>query len=245
MRPVLFRFRGIEIRSYPFFLFLGLTVGIIAGTRAGARNGLDPTRLYISLALLIIAALIGSRLMYVLTRLDYYRKNPSEVLKPSASGAAMYGGIILALVCSWPLLRLTQINLGKFWDAATITLLVGMIFTRIGCVLNGCCAGRATSSWIGVNLPDENGIYSRRFPTQLLEAAIAVVLLTAALSWANRPFDGALFLVSLGIFCSARLALGPTRENLGTVAGINTYDAGSVLLILVSIAGLLAHAKAK
>jgi len=245
MRPVLLHFGKVEVRSYPFFLFLGLTCGVIAGTKAGERNGLDPTRLYISLVLLIIAALVGSRLMYVLTRPDYYRNNPSEILKPSASGAAMYGGILLALACSWPVLRLTQISPGKFWDAATITLLVGMIFTRVGCLLNGCCGGRETSSWLGVNLPDESGIYHRRFPTQMIEAAIAGFLLVAALSWTYRPFDGALFLISLGIFCAARLALGPARENLGTVAGVNTYNAASVLLILVSIIGLLAHTKLK
>lgn len=239
MRPVLFHLREIEIRSYPFFLFLGLTFGVIAGTRAGANAGLDPTWLYISLILLIIAALIGSRLMYVLTELDYYRRNPSTILRPSASGAAMYGGIILALACSLPLLRLTQISLGAFWDAATITLLVGMIFTRIGCLLNGCCAGRETSSWLGINLPDEKGVYRRRFPTQLLEFAIAVVLLAAAISWTSPPFDGALFLAALGLFCAARLALGPARENLGTLAGINLYNAFSVLLILFSITGLI------
>ena len=245
MRPVLFNFHGISIRSYPFFLFVGLSFGIIAGTQAGARNGMDPTRLYIALAVLIIVALIGSRLMYVLTQLDYFRRNPSKIWQPGASGAAMYGGILLALVCSWPLLRLMDLSLGKFWDAATITLLVGMIFTRIGCLLNGCCAGRETTSWLGVNLPDDKGVSRKRFPTQLLEALIAVFLLIGAVSWTSRPFDGALFLVALGVFCTARLALGPTRENLGTIAGINTYNAGSVFLILVSIAGFLAHTNVK
>ena len=149
----------------------------------------------------------------------------------------MYGGIILALVCSLPLLRVTQVGPGAFWDAATITLLAGTIFTRIGCLLNGCCGGRATSSSLGLDLPNEKGIYRKRFPTQLLEAAIAVIVLVAALSWTSRPFEGALFLAALGVFCAARLALGPTRESLGTLAGINLYNAVSALLILFSITG--------
>jgi prolipoprotein diacylglyceryltransferase len=234
MRPVLFRFRGIEIRSYPFFLFLGLTFGIIAGTRAGIKEGLDPNRLYIALVLLTIPALIGSRLMYVLAHIDFYRRNPSEIWATRSGGAALYGGLLLALLLSWPVLHIMRLSLGGFWDAAMITLLVGMIFTRVGCLLNGCCAGRITSSWLGFNLPDEKGVYGRRFPTQMLELLLAALLLAAALLWTRRPFDGAIFLGAVAIYSAARLALGTMRENLGTAASINLYNAVSLLLMFGS-----------
>ena len=236
MRPVLFRFRGIEIRAYPFFLFLGLTFGIIAGTQAGIRAGLNPTRLYIALILLTIPALIGSRLMYVLTHIDFYRRNPSAIWATRSGGAALYGGLLLALLLSWPVLHFMRLSIGGFWDAALITLLVGMIFTRIGCLLNGCCAGRVTSRWLGFNLPDENGVYRRRFPTQMLELLLAaLLLLAAAVLWTRRPFDGVIFLGAVAIYSAARLALGTMRESLGTAASINLYNAVSILLMLGSI----------
>jgi prolipoprotein diacylglyceryltransferase len=239
MRPVLFRFRGIEIRSYPFFLFLGLTFGIIAGTQAGIRAGLDPTRLYIALVLLTIPALIGSRLMYVVAHIDFYRRNPSEIWATRSGGAALYGGLLLALILSWPVLRFIGLSLGGFWDAAMITLLVGMIFTRVGCLLNGCCAGRATSSWLGFNLPDEKGIYRRRFPTQMLELLLAaLLLLAAAMLWTRRPFDGVIFLGAVAIYSAARLALGTMRENLGTAASISLYNAASIFLMVGSITAI-------
>jgi len=235
MRPVLFRFRGIEIRSYPFFLFLGLTFGIIAGTRAGIEEGLDPNRLYIALVLLTIPALIGSRLMYVLAHIDFYRRNPSEIWATRSGGAALYGGLLLALLLSWPVLHIMHLSLGGFWDAAMITLLVGMIFTRIGCLLNGCCAGRSTTSWLGFDLPDEKGVYRRRFPTQMLELLLAALLLAGAILWTRRPFEGVVFLSAVAIYSAARLALGTMRENLGTAASINLYNAVSLLLILGAI----------
>jgi len=53
-----------------------------------------------------------------------------------------------------------------------------MIFTRIGCLLNGCWfGGGAATAGSGCGLPDHTGRCERRYPVQLLELAAAVVLL--------------------------------------------------------------------
>jgi phosphatidylglycerol---prolipoprotein diacylglyceryl transferase len=239
MLPILFRFRGVEIHAYPAFLFLGLTLGIIAGRNFGRDAGLDATRLYAALVLLTIPALVGSRLLYVLTHWKFYRARPSQIWSTDTGGLALYGGLLLALVCSVPVLRLLGLPLGAFWDAATITLLVGMIFTKIGCLLTGCCAGRPTSGWLALHLPNENGIWCRRVPSQLLECGLAAALLFGAMLWTERPFGGALFLAALVIYAIARLPLGATRDNVDRLAGINVSNAISAMLLLASIVTLL------
>lgn len=238
MLPVLFRFRGTEIHAYPVFLFAGLTFGIISGTESGFARGLDATRLYSALLLLTIPALVGGRLLYALTHWRFYRQNPSQVWSPNTGGAALYGGLILALVCSLPLLRFLELPLGAFWDAATITLVVGVAFTKIGCLLNGCCAGKPTPGWLALDLPNASGIWNRRVPSQLLECSLALSLFCGAILWTARPFNGAVFLVSLAIFATARLALGATREKLDGLGGFNIYNAISVVLLLGSVGGI-------
>ena len=109
-------------------------------------------------------------------------------------GGPWGGGLILALPLSVPLLRVLDVPLGTYWDAAVFVLLVGMIFTRAGCLLNGCCRG------------------TRRIPTSVLEAALACVLLAGAVALHGRvPFDGALFLGALAAYATGRLALDLTR----------------------------------
>lgn len=235
MVPVLFRFRGIEIHAYPAFLFLGLTFGVVAGTHAGSALGLNPIRLYAALVLLTIPALVGSRLLYVMTHWRFYREHPSQVWSRDTGGAALYGGLLLALACSVPLLYALGLPFGRFWDAATITLVVGMAFTKIGCHLNGCCAGRPTSSRLALNLPNTRGVWCRRVPSQLLEGTLALALFSGAMLWPVRPFDGALFLTSLAIYAAARFPLGATRENIDRLGSFDIYNAISGVLLLAAI----------
>src|SRR5262249_58428623 len=84
---------------------------------------------------------------------------------------------------------------GEFWDATIVTMLIGMVFTKIGCLLNGCCGGRPTESRLGLYLPNEHGVWCRRVPAQLLESGLAAILLMGALrAWDHLPFAGACFL---------------------------------------------------
>ena len=238
MRPILFRLGGMNVRAYPAFLFLGLTFGAIAGTYWGIAAGLDSNRLYAGLILLIIPALAGSRLLFVATHWKFYRERPSEIFSPRSGGAALYGGLLLALAVSVPLLRILGLPFGVFWDAAAITLLVGMVFTKIGCLLTGCCAGRPSSSWIAVNLPNASGVWCPRVPSQLLEFALAVVLLIGALLWNDRPFGGAVFLTSVAIYATARMPLGATREKIDRMGSVNIYNVISVALLVASAAAI-------
>lgn len=238
--PVLFAIRGTAIYVYPAFLALGLTVGLITGTIVGQAAGMNPTRLYAALVLLTIPALVGSRLLYVVTHWRFYRDRRSLIWSRDSGGAALYGGLLLALACSWPLLRLLRVPIGAFWDVATITILVGMMFTRIGCLLNGCCAGRPVAGWFGMTLLGADGVWRRRVPTQLLEFALAGFLLYGILSWSAPPFAGARFLAALAIYAAVRIPLGATREIVDRVSGVNVYAALSLSLMLAAAIALVA-----
>jgi phosphatidylglycerol:prolipoprotein diacylglycerol transferase len=93
-----------------------------------------------------------------------------------------------------------------------------MIFTKVGCFLNGCCGGRPTKSRLSLYLPDHRGIWCRRLPTQLLEAGLAaIILMGLAVLWNRLPFDGALFLYTVATYSIGRWMLEPTRETIDRI----------------------------
>ena len=154
MRRVLFRWRSVTVWSYPAMLYVGLTFGVVASNIAAHAAGLDPLRVYIATIVLIVPALIGARLLFVASEWRYYRRNLRRIWDRTEGGSMMFGAVPMMLLCSVPLLRALHISFGAFWDVSTFTILVGMIFTRVGCLLNGCCSGRATRSWFGIRLPN-------------------------------------------------------------------------------------------
>jgi len=213
MRPVLFQRRGIEIQSYPAMLYVGLVAGILAGNIAARAAGIDAFCVSATTVVLLLPALMGARLFYVASHWRIYRRNLGRIWNRNEGGAAQYGGIAAALPLSAPLASALHLAWGTFWDAAVFTILVGTIFGRIGCLLNGCCAGRCSSTLLAVYLPNLSGVWARRLPTPLLEAGWAAMLLVIAIAIRDKmPFAGALFWVIAAGYGAGRLALESSRE---------------------------------
>lgn len=240
MRRVLFKWHKIEIHSYPFMLYVGIVLGLMAGTYAATLRGLNPQRAYLALLLLVIPALVGSKILFILSHLRLYRAQPSRMWRRADGGASLYGGLILAFLLSLPLLKIMGLSVGGFWDCAAVTILVGMVPTKVGCMLNGCCAGRETQGRIALNLPNIDGTWCRRIPSQLLESGLAAILLLTTIAiWNRLPFEGAFFLFSLCIYALGRMVLEATRETIDRVGGLSLHRTISAVLTGLSLTGLL------
>lgn len=235
MRRVLFRWGRVTIYSYPAMLYLGIVVGVFALHFAAKQVALDPARALAATLILLVPALTGARLLYVATNWSVYRRDPRRIWRPAEGGAAMYGGL-LAVPVSVPLLAILEIPFGAFWDVASFTMLIGMIFARVGCFLNGCCAGRPTESWFGLEMPDHRGVWIRRIPTQILEGLWGVVVLAGAVALWNRvPFPGALFLYTLAAYGAGRILLEPTRQDQDRVFGLKLHQVLSTAFVAISM----------
>lgn len=213
MRRVLFRVRGVPVWSYPVLLYLGLLSGFYLMYAVAPSLGMPSARAAVALLILFAPAIGGARLWFVLDHWTIYRREPRRIWRHSEGGMTLYGGLVLALVLSPAVLSGLGLGFGDFWDGATLAILLAMIFTRVGCLLNGCCSGRASDSRLGLRLPDHTGRWMRRYPVQLIELTCAVLLLAGAAGLAAaRVPPGTIFAFGLTGYATVRLAFDRLRE---------------------------------
>src|SRR6266516_4732098 len=134
MRRVLFIWRGIEVHSYPAFLYAGLLCGFYVIYLVAPSEGLPRDRAATAALVLMVPGLVGARIWFVARHWSVYRRELRRVWRRSEGGMALYGGLVLSLTVSPGLLAALGVGFARFWDAATFMMLVGMIFTRIGCL---------------------------------------------------------------------------------------------------------------
>ena len=233
MRPMLFAGRGFEVWSYAAMLYLGLIAGLVAENLGAHVMNLAALQVFEATLILLGPAILGARLFYVVTHWPQYRLTPERIFRRGEGGLSMYGGLPVMLLSSLPILKIFRLHFGAFWDAATLAILAGIGFTKIGCLLHGCCAGRCSQSKFAIFLPDARGIWKKRIPVQVLEAAWAMVLLGASWMALKRlPFRGALFLGAAAWYGAGRMVLENFRER---EAGLSSFAGGKIPSMVVAI----------
>jgi phosphatidylglycerol:prolipoprotein diacylglycerol transferase len=237
VRPTPVTVRNVSLPTHPALLYLGLVAGIVAQNAVANAAGLPSGRVYVATFGLLPIALAGARLLHVATHWSEYRDDPRQIIDRTTGGMALYGGLLVMLPASLPVLALLAIPFWPFWDVALFPILVTMICARLGCLLNGCCVGRPTTGHLGTWLCDAHGEWARRIPTQLLEATLAAALLIVAITFRLvLPRPGQLFLLAAGLFGAGRLVLLPLRADRSRDGVMRLI---SVSMIVGGIGGLL------
>lgn len=204
---------GHRVPSFAAMLYLGSVAGIAAGAIAAQAGGMSAQRFAAAAMVLLIPALVGARLWFVLQNAASFRLRGQRIFRPLDAGAAQDGGLVLCVIASIPILELLDLPFRMFWDNATLTLLVGAAVTRVGCLMNGCCAGRPTEGLLAALLPNHRGEWRHRYPTPLLEAILALALLAGALfARSTQPPNGIIFASALMLHAVGRALIALTRE---------------------------------
>jgi len=149
----------VTIRAYGLMLALSFFAGIIYIQRQSARTG-KPFEPFLTIAYIMIAGgVIGARVSYVLLHVEDFSDNWTASFNPFASdqfgiaGLNLYGGVILALLGTLVYCRLKRLSVLDMFDYFAPTLGIGLVLTRIGCFLNGCCFGTPTDLPWGITFP--------------------------------------------------------------------------------------------
>lgn len=155
MNPVLIDLGFIKIYWYSICILLGLIVGGLLILRESQRFKIskdDVTNLFLWV---VIIAIIGARIYYVLFNLDYYAHNIIDIFKVWEGGLAIHGGIIFGLIALIIFTKKHNIDTLRMLDAIVVGLIIGQAIGRWGNFFNGEAHGMATTFEFlnGLHLP--------------------------------------------------------------------------------------------
>ena len=124
---------------------IGILLGGLVAGREAVRRGLDPEPLYTLGMILVITAMVGSRI--------YYLAEHGQLLDPGewlgTRGFTFYGGLIAAAVGITAYVLRHRLSLA-YLDSIAVGLPLGIAVGRIGDVINGEHYGPATTFFLGV-----------------------------------------------------------------------------------------------
>jgi phosphatidylglycerol:prolipoprotein diacylglycerol transferase len=139
------RMGPIPIYSYGVMLGLSLVVGWYLTLGLCERDGLPKETMANTYVVTAIAAVLGARILYILTNLDEF-DSLAAIVNMRRGGLVAYGGFLGGLAGSLGyLLYVQKFPFSGFlaWaDAAVPSLGSGLMITRIGCYLFGCDFGK-------------------------------------------------------------------------------------------------------
>jgi phosphatidylglycerol:prolipoprotein diacylglycerol transferase len=221
MHPILFEIPRIEfgnwtigpfpIRLYGLMIGIGFLLGVWLASRRARKEGIDPDRILDMGVSLLLAAIVGSRLLYVLVNMQEFQRNWLDVFAIWKGGLVFYGGLIGAVVAGMWYLRRHQLPLWKTADIFAPYIALGHMFGRFGCFFAGCCYGSPASTSLGITFSDPHSLAPLGvplYPTQLFEAGGEFMNFLLLLTlYRHRKFDGQIFWLYPALYAILRFVV--------------------------------------
>jgi phosphatidylglycerol---prolipoprotein diacylglyceryl transferase len=207
MHPILFEIPRIEfgnwfigpvpIRLYGMMIGIGFLLGIYLASRQGKKEGIDPDRILDMGVYLLLAAIVGSRLLYVLTNISEFSANPFEAFAIWKGGLVFYGGLLAAVPVGIWYVKKHKLPIWKTADVIAPYAALGHAFGRIGCFFAGCCYGSPCHGPICITFNDPHSLAPLGvplYPTQLMESGGEFLIFGILLILRHyKKYDGQLF----------------------------------------------------
>jgi predicted GNAT family N-acyltransferase/prolipoprotein diacylglyceryltransferase len=172
MYPFLYDFEwaGVLFRlsTYRFFVVVSLLyLFIIAWKKLVSVFPFRKSRWWFLLSE-VVAFFVGSRLLYGILYLPEVMRDPLLLIRFQLSHFSLFGGLGLSLGLWYLISKKQQLPFFSTLDALAPHVGITLALMKLGCFLNGCCYGTATSMPWGITFPVESSLHGWKESLQLL-----------------------------------------------------------------------------
>lgn len=154
----------LEIQVWGLFVAAGILCGLFVSIWFGKQKGIDKDTIIDMAFWIIVAALIGARVFYVVTEWQIFQNDLISVFYIWEGGASVTGGFIGATLAAWLMIRRRELSFLPTADALIFGLPLGLWIGRLGCFFIYDHPGKLTDFFLGQEYIDgivrhNNGLY--------------------------------------------------------------------------------------
>lgn len=141
---------GVPIRGYGVMVLAGSVAGILVAVYRAQQAGVATEEIMGLTVAMFIAGIVGARLFYIIEYWEQriHKADWQATLKAALSftegGLVIYGAFIGAMGAFVWFTRRRKLPTLAMADLIAPSMIIGLAFGRIGCMLNGCCYGGET-----------------------------------------------------------------------------------------------------
>lgn len=154
--PLIFQLGPFSLRWYGLLIALAVLIGLLLATRLGQARGIDPVLIADLLPLLVLAAVLGARLYYVLLEWRQYQLNWLEALAIWRGGIAIHGALIGGILAVIVYCRWRKLAFWNLLDVLVPSVALGQAIGRWGNFFNSEAFGVPTDLPWKLSIPPIN-----------------------------------------------------------------------------------------
>lgn len=242
MHPILVEYGFLKVHTYGLMVATGFLIGIMYAANQGRKEGVDPQKILDLCFYILVSAILGARLLFVVIEYEHYIDNPLKALMFWQGGLVYYGGLIAAVITGWYYIRKHGLPLWQVADLIAPSLAIGQGVGRWGCFFAGCCYGAPTDLPWGITFTDPGSLAPLNValhPTQVYLSLNGLLIFSILMWMRNRKsFHGQLFWMYGVLYSIGRFIIEYFRDDArGSILGgvLSTSQFIGILVLVFSI----------
>jgi phosphatidylglycerol:prolipoprotein diacylglycerol transferase len=216
---------------------------IALALREARREGEDANKILDLCFYILVAAIVGARILYVLINWSAFRHDPFEIVRIWHGGLVFYGGFIGALIAALWYIKRKGLPLLKTADIMAPSIAFGQFVGRIGCFFSGCCYGKTCDLPWAVIFTHTESLAPKGVPlhpTQLYSALNSLLIFLVLVGLKRiKGFGGQIFMAYVLLYGVTRFILERFRgdERCMFIEGmLSTSQLIGLIMAVIAIA---------
>ena len=194
----LFHIGSIELPAYGSIILIAYIIAVFLMRKKAYVYNIEKYEFVLSSILALVGMFVGAKIVYAISVIPDYIKHWDIVMNDvpfaiynALSGFVFYGGLLGGLFMILLYCIQSDLNFLEFTNIVVPVIPFIHGLGRIGCLMGGCCYGIEYNGPFSITFPENEFVQGvsgvPRFPVQILECIINLIIFAILYKIANKP----------------------------------------------------------